>query len=326
MFCVLCDSEKDFNVRGFAQHLMTMHKETTREEYYLEHVDSRSTCMDCDAKLKFRGFTDGYAERCAKCRTKKSWENDVDRREKLSERLTETPMIGGRRKGSKNKNPYPESARILRSQQFKGREAPYNRCPIKINKQKETWQNKPEEEIAEMMRKQLSTRMENGTETVYHQGKYKPKNTSKYKGDINAITYRSSWEKAVLIWCDSNPKIVVWNSEEIIVPYIWDVDKKQHRYFVDFFIQFSDGRKVVVEIKPAKETVVPRKGKDQSRYITESLTYVKNQNKWDAARKFCASRGYEFEVWTEHTLRAMGILKTPIKTIKPLRKKRVTKK
>jgi hypothetical protein len=37
------------------------------------------------------------------------------------------------------------------------------------------------------------------------------------------------------------------------------------------------------------------------------LTYIKNQSKWQAAEQFAAARGWKFVIWTEDTLKAMGI-------------------
>ena len=69
-----------------------------------------------------------------------------------------------------------------------------------------------------------------------YSGRYSIKNSSKYRGDINNIIYRSLWEKVVFQWCDKNPKVKQWSSEEIVIPYYYEVDKKYHRYFVDMKI------------------------------------------------------------------------------------------
>lgn len=156
---------------------------------------------------------------------------------------------------------------------------------------------------------------------AYYQGKYRVRNPKKYKGNASDVTYRSGWEKSCFQWCDGNNDILEWSSETVIIPYFYDVDNKYHRYYMDLLIRFKD-RTIMVEIKPFKETQVPAKqGKTKQRYLTESLTYVKNQNKWDAARNYAKDRGWGFEIWTEKELKAMGILK-PVakKAIKPLKK------
>lgn len=162
-----------------------------------------------------------------------------------------------------------------------------------------------------------------------YSGKYKIKNPSKYRGNVDNVVYRSGWEKSVFMWCDNTSDVVQWSSEEVQVPYIYDVDNRYHRYFVDLLVKFRDGRTILVEIKPDKQTKVPAGNKKSKRYVTESLDYVKNQNKWEAATKYANKRGWEFQVWTEHTLRSMGILPKPfkkIKPLKPLRKKKQPKR
>lgn len=142
----------------------------------------------------------------------------------------------------------------------------------------------------------------------YYSGKYRPINISKYDGDYRQISYRSLWERQVFKWCDQNPDIVSWSSEETIVPYRCKTDNKIHRYFVDLKIKFNNGETYLIEIKPKKQTVEPKiRTRKTKGYITEVLTYAKNISKWQAAQEYCADRGMIFEVWTEDTLKALGI-------------------
>lgn len=158
-----------------------------------------------------------------------------------------------------------------------------------------------------------------------YSGIYKVKNKSKYGGNSENVVYRSLWEKQCFMWCDTDPRVKKWVSEEIVIPYFYEADKRYHRYFVDLLIQFED-RTVLVEIKPKKETKPPEfKGRRTKRYLEESLTYVKNANKWDAAKEYAADRNWHFEIWTEDTLRKMGIMKPQLKALKPL-KKNINKK
>ena len=53
-----------------------------------------------------------------------------------------------------------------------------------------------------------------------YKGLFKPKNPSKYKGNINEIVYRSSWEKKMMIYCDTTKSVVEWGSEELVIPYV----------------------------------------------------------------------------------------------------------
>lgn len=142
----------------------------------------------------------------------------------------------------------------------------------------------------------------------YHQGYYKPVNPNKYIGNSNNIMFRSSWEKMFLIYCDTNPNIVKYSSEEISIPYLSSIDGKEHKYFIDFiiFAKQHDGsiKKFLIEIKPFKQTIVPvqRKGKTQARFMTEMQEYIKNQDKWKYAKEYAEKHDSSFLVLTEKDL------------------------
>lgn len=154
-----------------------------------------------------------------------------------------------------------------------------------------------------------------------YSGKYRVKNVSKYKGDPTTVVYRSLWEKYCFKWCDESSEVKSWSSEEVVIPYFYEVDKKYHRYFMDLKITFANNTTVLVEIKPKKETAPPAfAGRKTQRYISEGLTYVKNMNKWAAAQKFAADNGWGFQIWTEDTLEQMGIKPKSTKQLKPYKK------
>jgi hypothetical protein len=115
------------------------------------------------------------------------------------------------------------------------------------------------------------------------------------------------WERFAFKWCEDNPDIKSWSSEETVIPYISAIDNKYHRYFVDLKLNMKDGRTIIVEIKPDKQTKPPSSRRRTKKHIRESLEYVKNQCKWNAAVKYCKDNGYEFQIWTEHTLKQMGM-------------------
>lgn len=140
-----------------------------------------------------------------------------------------------------------------------------------------------------------------------YKGKFRPKNRNKYIGDASSVTYRSLWERNAFRWCDSSKRVSKWSSEEVVVPYKFRVDNKWHRYFVDLLV-YMDGEVYLVEIKPDKETRPPKQPKRKTkRYINEVTTYIKNEDKWAAAKHYAEKRGWKFVIWTEHTLTSMGI-------------------
>jgi len=141
-----------------------------------------------------------------------------------------------------------------------------------------------------------------------YSGKYKIKKPEKYAGNPNSVVYRSLWERQAFKWCENNPKVKLWNSEEIVVPYKSTVDKKLHRYFVDLLIQLDNKETYLIEIKPQNQTVPPKKrSRKTKKYINEVVTYAKNQDKWEAATQFAEHKGWKFQVWTEETLKNLGI-------------------
>ena len=126
-------------------------------------------------------------------------------------------------------------------------------------------------------------------------------------GDITNIIMRSSWETRFAKWCDLNPNVLKWKSEETVVPYRCGTDNIIHRYYVDFQIQIKDKRGTVktylVEIKPFRQTLPPEyPGKRTKRYLEESFNFIKNQSKWKAAEIYAKERSWEFIILTEREL------------------------
>lgn len=142
----------------------------------------------------------------------------------------------------------------------------------------------------------------------YYQGRFKPKNIEKYMGDVNNIIYRSSWELKFMNYCDLNPNVLKYASEEIVIPYRSPLDGNIHRYFVDFYVKMKNKDGVVeeflIEIKPNKQLTPPKKPAKRmtKSYVHELSEYVKNEAKWNAARKFCKERNLEFKILTEKEL------------------------
>lgn len=143
----------------------------------------------------------------------------------------------------------------------------------------------------------------------YNKGRFFPRFPEKYIGNINNIEYRSSWEFHVMRWLDRNNFVKAWVSEEVVLPYICKTDGKTHRYYMDFYIEFYDGKKYIIEIKPFAETQAPVKKKQkQKTYLNSVFTYAKNVSKWEQARIYAKNKGYIFQIWTEKTLEKLGIL------------------
>jgi CRISPR/Cas system CMR-associated protein Cmr5 small subunit len=142
---------------------------------------------------------------------------------------------------------------------------------------------------------------------MFHKRKYIPVFPEKYTGDPTNIIMRSSWETRFASWCDKNPSVVKWNSEETVIPYRCSTDNRIHRYFIDFKITVKDKnnsfKTYLIEVKPAKQTIPPiYPGRRTQRYLGESLTYMKNTSKWKAAIEYAKDRNWEFKLITEQEL------------------------
>ena len=145
---------------------------------------------------------------------------------------------------------------------------------------------------------------------AWKQGKFEPRNKNKYKGSL-PIIYRSSWERRVFYFLDMHDGIIEWASESVIIPYFSQVDRQNHRYYIDVNFKVIDKngelKHYLIEIKPYEQTLPPKQPTTQSkkalqRYNQAMITYQTNQDKWKAASDWASKNGYIFDIWTEKTL------------------------
>lgn len=144
-----------------------------------------------------------------------------------------------------------------------------------------------------------------------YKGKFKPINPEKYKGDSTKIIWRSLWELKVFRYLDVHPDIIEWSSEEIVIPYLSPIDGKMHRYFPDLYIKTKNNEKIIVEIKPKKQTIPPdpsrknqtKTGRVSKRYLNEVKTYGINEAKWKYAEQYCKEKGWKFMILTEDQIK-----------------------
>ena len=54
-----------------------------------------------------------------------------------------------------------------------------------------------------------------------YSGKYIPHNPKKYKGNASKIIWRSTWELKLCKHLDLSDKVLLWSSEEIVIPYFF---------------------------------------------------------------------------------------------------------
>ena len=126
-------------------------------------------------------------------------------------------------------------------------------------------------------------------------------------GDPNNIICRSSWERKFCNWCDKQPNVLKWASEEFSIPYVSPADGKPHRYYPDFLVEYRDTdgktKRQIVEVKPKRQTKPPeKKGRLTKSFLYESATWEINKAKWKAASEFAKDNGIEFKIVTEDEL------------------------
>lgn len=148
-------------------------------------------------------------------------------------------------------------------------------------------------------------------EMRYNQGYYQLQNAEKYIGDPSQIVFKSSWERKFCTYCDINPNILKWGSEVATIPYIGP-DQKTHRYHIDFYIETANhetgvNNKILVEVKPHGETLMPKPPTKSTAKAMESYEYSlkmyqKNLYKWAAAKQYAIERGMKFMIITENQL------------------------
>ena len=156
--------------------------------------------------------------------------------------------------------------------------------------------------------------------TGANQGIYKLKKPWKYFGTKpQKITYRSSWESLFMDCCERSANVIKWASEYTKITYTLppnlDASGKAtvHTYVTDFTVyqRCTDGsvKIFVIEIKPEGQTGVKqvrkpsrKTNKSMNNYEKRQRTILVNKFKWDAAVKYCKSRGMHFIVLTEKTL------------------------
>lgn len=142
----------------------------------------------------------------------------------------------------------------------------------------------------------------------FNQGIFKPKNPEKL---INAkvAVYRSGLELKFFRFCDENPNVKRWSSEDIKIPYYSKLDGKVRMYYVDNYVEIQEGdrlKRYLIEIKPFAQTQEPKpsKRKKKSTIIYEQTQWItNNEGKWPAAREFCKKKGWEFLILTERELK-----------------------
>lgn len=144
----------------------------------------------------------------------------------------------------------------------------------------------------------------------YSQGYFNPINPTKYVGKEKVIIYRSSWEKRFMIFCDTQEKVLEWNSESIEIEYYNPIERKTAKYYPDFYVRMKDSTgesRLIIEVKPKNQLEKPKAPikmtpKTLKSFRTSVILYIVNQAKFEAASKYAMNREMKFVVITEEQL------------------------
>lgn len=141
----------------------------------------------------------------------------------------------------------------------------------------------------------------------FNQGYFKPTAPDKYINIREQIIYRSSYELIFCKICDTNAKIIKWQSEPFNVEYFDPITKKKRQYYPDYLIVTEDAKginKIVIEIKPLTfltKPNYPAKVNAQSlkNYNFRMRIFVTNMAKFKAAKVYCEARGMTYSFLTD---------------------------
>lgn len=137
--------------------------------------------------------------------------------------------------------------------------------------------------------------------------RFYPIHPEKYMGDFSNIIIRSSWELRVFQFCDNNPNVMRWGSEEIVIPYMkpFPGGMKPARYFPDLYVEYINREgmviKELIEVKPEKFTRAS-KSRNHTTKAFENMQYVVNMAKFTAANNWCQKNGIKFSILSEKSI------------------------
>jgi len=104
--------------------------------------------------------------------------------------------------------------------------------------------------------------------------------------------FRSGWEQKYMEHLDADPEVSTWSYEKLIIEYISNKKtKKVRKYYPDFQVEYKDGRKFVIEIKPSRR-----------------LVQVNVIKKIRAAKEWCTEHDVVYKILTEIELKDIGLL------------------
>ena len=100
-----------------------------------------------------------------------------------------------------------------------------------------------------------------------------------------SLFYASSYEKRAMEILETNTSVRAYENCKFFINYTDPEKGKTHNYFPDIAVEYTNGSKKIIEVKPEYRLLDP-----------------KNLAKFSAAKEYCKQNNLEFEVWTEKDL------------------------
>lgn len=143
-----------------------------------------------------------------------------------------------------------------------------------------------------------------------HRGYFKPRNPSKYVGNLDGIEFKSGLELAAFRQIDHHSSVVQWSVESVKVPYRFK--GRSHHYIVDIWMKVltRDGsyKEYLVEIKHTKNIKKPSYNKRRTKTFDKNLLeWERNQAKWKSATNYANKRNMKFTLLTEEKIYGKGL-------------------
>lgn len=296
MKCKICDKE----VKRIGPHVFRGHK-MTMEDYVLkfEHNNKHPLCKcGCGEKVNWNGpkssfydYIKGHQQRDDKIKNKIGKKNSKN----MKKYFKDNPDIANIR-GEQMRANLTEESRIIGTKSLINFNKSKRGRQMASERSSKAWAEDREKMMA-AVEKATQTRMERietGEITSYDKAwrdKISQSITEKYIGggfqwsrghytsSISGKTYwyRSSWELEYMKYLDENPNVEFWDYEPFSIEY--EFEETTRRYIPDFQVHFTDGRKIIAEIKPGTLTGTQR-----------------NQEKIIAGEEWCKQNGYNFYI------------------------------
>jgi len=272
--CKICNKTFDES-HSFSLHLFYFHK-TKVKDYYDKFLKSEKEgyCLFCNVPLKFKNINKGYGNYCnnscsMKDKTKKLNElrwSDLNQHEKLSCRN----IKNWRNKEYRNK--------MINMQKNLWKDNEYRDRVIKNGENHCRWGKRHSIETLRKLSCLAAARALNNPDRNCGIGR---KGWFESKKNNTKIFYQSSYELKAFEILEQIKSISSYKRCKFAVDYINPKDSRMHHYIPDIEIDYNDGTKHILEIKPE--------------YLINDEV---NKAKFAAARE----KFNNFNVWTEKNL------------------------